>query len=116
MSIQGSVSRAQTRPSSSIPVDPALAERRRSSRRSVSRLVTIEPSPNVPGQEGLVTDISKTGARLYARDIALPDAFAVIFMDTRERRECRLVWRIGPEAGVEFVDRPPARRLRRRAK
>lgn len=88
-----------------------LAERRRNPRTAVSRVVTVEPSPNVPGYEVLVTNISRGGARLFVRDIALPDNFAIIFNDTRERRECAIAWRVGPEMGVKFTDRPP-RRLR----
>jgi len=95
-----------------MPSELILNERRRAVRRAVSRVVTVEPSPNVPGHEALVTNVSRTGARLFVREIELPDTFAVIFLDTRERRECRVVWRIGPEVGVEFIDRPPTRRLR----
>lgn len=113
ISTPSSTSRAAA-PQVSLP-DILGKERRRSVRRPVSRLVSIEPSPNVPGYEGLVTDISKGGARIYVRESALPDRFAIIFLDTRERRECRLVWRIGPECGVEFLAGPPARRPRRRS-
>jgi hypothetical protein len=98
-----------------MPSEILLAERRRAPRRAVSRVVTVEPGPNVPGQEALVTNLSRDGARLFVRDIELPDTFAVIFVDTRERRECRAVWRIGPECGVEFTDRPPIARGRRSA-
>jgi hypothetical protein len=95
-----------------MPSEILLADRRRTPRRAVSRVVTVEPSPNVPGQEALVTNMSRGGARLFVRDIVLPDNFAVIFADTRERRECKVAWRIGPELGVEFTDRPPTRRQR----
>lgn len=96
-----------------LSLEAVAGDRRRSARSAVSRVVTVEPSPNVPGHEALVTNLSRHGARLFVRDIELPDRFAMIFADTRERRECNVVWRIGPEIGVEFVDSPPARRARK---
>lgn len=98
-----------------MPAEIFRAERRHTQREAVSRLVTIEPSPNVPGHEGLVTNLSKDGARLFVQDLALPDTFAIVFTDTHERRECRSIWRIGPEMGVEFLATPPKRRARKLA-
>lgn len=98
-----------------MPAEIFHAERRRTRREAVSRLVTIEPSPNVPGHEGLVTNLSKGGARLFVQDLALPDTFAIVFTDTHERRECRTIWRIGPEMGVEFLATPPKPRVRKLA-
>lgn len=98
-----------------LSLEIVAGDRRRSVRSAVSRVVTVEPSPNVPGHEALVTNMSRDGARLFVRDIELPDRFAIIFADTRERRECNVVWRIGPEVGIEFVDAPPVRRSRKSA-
>jgi len=53
----------------------------------------------------LVTDVSDGGARLFAQGVLLPTTFAVVFVDTGLRRICRKVWSLGPETGVEFVDR-----------
>jgi hypothetical protein len=52
----------------------------------------------------MITDISDNGARLYC-DSDMPDTFLLSLsgegIDTR--RECRVVWRLGGELGVEFV-------------
>jgi hypothetical protein len=98
-----------------MPAEILRAERRRTQRQAVSRLVTIEPSPNVPGHEGLVTNMSKGGARLFVQNLALPETFAIVFADTHERRECKTIWRIGPEMGVEFLAGPPKARTRKLA-
>jgi hypothetical protein len=53
----------------------------------------------------LVTDISDGGVRLYIEGIEVPDEFALYFGDaTGERRACRVMWRLGNEIGVAFVD------------
>jgi len=54
----------------------------------------------------MVTDISDAGARLYS-EIEMPPTFTLsVFGDgVQVRRECRVVWRLGGELGVEFIDR-----------
>jgi len=54
----------------------------------------------------MITDISEGGARLYS-EIDMPDRFTLsVTGDGGEaRRGCRIVWRLGRELGVEFVDR-----------
>ena len=83
--------------------DHRFLERRKEPRRAVSRVVRIQVGANQPDYEGLVTDLSSRGLRLYVQNFELPETFNVIFEDTHERRECKIVWRIGPEVGVQFV-------------
>ena len=54
----------------------------------------------------MVTDISDGGARLYS-EIDMPPVFTLSVSRDGEnmRRECRVVWRLGGELGVEFIDR-----------
>ena len=56
----------------------------------------------------MVTDISEGGARLYS-EIEMPPVFtlAVSGDGVNVRRECRVVWRLGGELGVKFIDRDP---------
>ena len=55
----------------------------------------------------MVTDISENGARLYS-EIEMPPTFTLTVFGEGEnlQRECRVVWQLGRELGVEFVDRP----------
>ena len=52
----------------------------------------------------MVTDISDTGARLYS-EIDMPPTFTLVVSGEgfRLRQECRVVWRLGGELGVEFI-------------
>jgi hypothetical protein len=52
-----------------------------------------------------VTDISDGGARLYA-ETDLPSVFVLEIEreGIRMRRDCEVVWRLGGECGVKFVD------------
>jgi hypothetical protein len=54
----------------------------------------------------MVTDISDHGARLYS-ELDVPERFTLSLsgdgIDIRE--ECRVVWRLGGELGVEFTGR-----------
>jgi hypothetical protein len=54
----------------------------------------------------MVTDISERGARLYC-EVEMPDQFTLMLSGAGEQsmRECRVVWRLGGELGVEFTDR-----------
>ena len=97
----------------------AVTDRRRSPRRAVSQVVRLELDNGAPANHPglLVVDISDGGARLFAQNVDIPNRFALVFEESGIRRECRRVWQIGPEAGVEFVDqvlgstaRRPARR------
>lgn len=54
----------------------------------------------------MITDISERGARLYS-EVDMPETFTLSMTGEGEhmRRECRVVWRLGGELGVEFIDR-----------
>jgi hypothetical protein len=54
----------------------------------------------------MVTDISEGGARLYT-DIEMPPTFtlSVSGEGIDLQRECRVIWRLGGELGVEFITR-----------
>ena len=56
-----------------------------------------------------IIDISENGARLlFETDAALPKKFVLVLTATGEiRRLCRVVWRNGLSAGVEFPDTNP---------
>jgi PilZ domain len=55
-----------------------------------------------------IADISQTGARLVlAKECELPERFILLLTPRGEaRRLCRLVWRNGLAAGVEFPTPP----------
>jgi hypothetical protein len=93
------------------PINLIVPDRRKTPRRAVSRVVKLELDSGVPSNHPalLVTDISDGGARLFAQNVEVPKTFALVFTETGIRRECRMVWQIGPEVGIEFVDRPAAR-------
>jgi hypothetical protein len=51
----------------------------------------------------LITDISAEGARLHSAD-AMPNEFTLLIQAGElETRQCRVVWRLGEEVGVQFV-------------
>lgn len=56
-------------------------------------------------------DVSKGGAKLKLdRSIDLPEQFLISLSERGDvQRLCRLVWRAANEAGVRFIERPPAR-------
>jgi hypothetical protein len=51
-----------------------------------------------------ISDISDGGVRLHAEGVEVPDEFTLLLAGRRERRECRVVWRLGHEIGAEFSD------------
>jgi hypothetical protein len=97
-------------------IQQGTVERRNSQRRAVSEVVKLELDDGTPADHHglLVTDISDGGVRLFARDVILPKVFSLVFPETGIRRECRTVWRIGSEIGLEFVGRQP-KALKRRS-
>ena len=69
---------------------------------SLNRVAKIQSAGSLP-RDCLVTDISDGGARLYAEGIVVPDQFVLLLTGSQVvRRECRVVWRLGNEIGVEF--------------
>jgi hypothetical protein len=80
-----------------------LKERRRHERHAINRVAKVQSAGSL-ARDCLVTDISESGARLYAESIVIPDQFVLLLTgDKTMRRECRVVWRLGNEIGVEFA-------------
>jgi hypothetical protein len=80
-----------------------MKQRRRHERHSIDRVAKIQSASSLP-RDCLVTDISEGGARLYAEGIVVPDQFVLLLTGSRTmRHECRVVWRLGNEIGVEFA-------------
>ncbi len=53
----------------------------------------------------LIVDISDSGIRIHAEGVEVPDDFVITITGAQqERRECRVVWRLGFEVGAEFTD------------
>jgi hypothetical protein len=99
-----------------MPIDTAVVERRKSPRRAVSEVVRLELSDGAPANHPglLVTDISDGGARLFAQNVEIPAKFALVFAQSGIRRECRKVWQLGPEVGIEFNDQTATGSRKRR--
>jgi hypothetical protein len=83
-----------------------IRERRNTQRRVINRVAQYYCGVGALPRACLVTNISDTGARLYS-ETDMPETFtlAVTGEDADIRRECRVVWRLGGEFGVEFIDR-----------
>ncbi len=83
-----------------------LKDRRQSPRLVINRMAKFHAGVGSLPRDCMVTDISERGARLYS-DIDMPERFTLSLSGdgTNIRRECRVVWRLGGELGVEFVGR-----------
>ncbi|MBN8920870.1 MAG: PilZ domain-containing protein [Rhizobiales bacterium] len=83
----------------------APANRRATTRYAFGGVARIEFRPGTLPRECRLTDISDGGVRLFADGMEIPDRFTLLFPDKEgTRRECRVVWRLGPEVGAEFTD------------
>jgi hypothetical protein len=82
-----------------------FTERRKQTRRRINRVAQFYGELGELPRPCMVTDISDSGARLYC-DVAMPPKFvlAVSGEGGSLRHECRVVWQLGGELGVEFVD------------
>jgi hypothetical protein len=81
----------------------AKAEERRGAERHAARgMAKIMPAPGALARDCWITDISDGGARLHS-EADIPGEFALVFPDG-VRRDCRVMWRLGHEAGVQFTD------------
>ncbi|HXD44719.1 MAG TPA: PilZ domain-containing protein [Pseudolabrys sp.] len=85
---------------------PRPAERRGAVRQAINRRAQYIPVPGALPRDCLVVDLSETGARLYV-ETPLPDVFTLLVSAEAGdiERACRVVWRLGGEAGVAFVRR-----------
>ena len=86
-----------------------VADKRDSQRKQfeVRCWVALGPSPK-PLAEGLVSDVSHTGAKLALQetDLQLPDEFDLYLTpDGTVGRNCAVIWRDGQDVGVKFVGR-----------
>ena len=80
------------------------AELRKKPRRQFHYNASVLLDAKSPRQPCAIADISDTGARLVlAKECELPERFILLLTRSGEaRRHCRLVWRNGLAAGVEF--------------
>ncbi|HEY4141643.1 MAG TPA: PilZ domain-containing protein [Pseudolabrys sp.] len=83
-----------------------VKERRSTQRRAINRVAQYHCGAGALPRTCMVTNISDTGARLYS-ETEMSDAFTLSLLgeDINIRRECRVVWRLGGELGVEFAER-----------
>ena len=68
----------------------------------VNRTTTWRSERGTPRQ-CLITNISADGARLFTEDATVPEQFDLVIAENLERR-CQVVWRLGGEIGVRFLD------------
>ena len=82
-----------------------VKDRRGVPRRVINRLAQYRCGLGALPRACMVTDISSGGARLYS-ETDMPETFtlSVSADNTDIHRECRVVWRLGGEVGVTFVD------------
>lgn len=89
-----------------------LNDRRRHPRRTISRIGKFRTDLGSLPRDCMITDISTNGARLFVDGVELPDQFHLLIIGEQGiERECRVVWRLGGEVGVNFVG-PPHRNTR----
>jgi hypothetical protein len=83
-----------------------LKDRRQSPRQVINRIAKFHAGGGSLPRDCMVTDISENGARLFS-EADMPEQFTLSLSGegTSIRRECRVVWRLGGELGVEFIRR-----------
>ena len=70
----------------------------------INRIAKFQTDSGALPRDCMITDISKTGARLFADGVDVPDQFHLLISGERySRRECQVVWRLGGEIGVNFI-------------
>jgi len=85
-----------------------LGDRRKNQRHSINRVAKFYTEAGALPRDCMITDISELGARLFAEGVEVPNQFHLLIVVGKEfRRECRVVWRLGGEIGVTFVDPVP---------
>ena len=87
-----------------------LSDRRSHRRYKINRIAKFQPDDYSLPRDCMISDISDRGARLFAEGIDIPDQFNLLISDNDRdlRRQCKLVWRLGYEFGVQFTDPVPA--------
>jgi hypothetical protein len=81
-----------------------LNERRQHPRHAINRIAKYQSDTGSLPRDCMITDMSKTGARLFADGVEVPDQFDLLISgDKGVRRGCQVVWRLGGEIGVKFV-------------
>jgi hypothetical protein len=86
-----------------------FGERRKHQRFAIKRVARIQAEINgvTTSRDCTITDISDNGARLFVED-SVPDRFYLIVVsDNATRHECKVIWRLGGELGVEFTTLQP---------
>ncbi len=85
-----------------------FAERRKTPRHRVNRVAYFYTEVGELPRACMVTNVSEAGARLYS-EFDMPPQFILTLSGEgiKVQHECRVVWRLGGELGVEFVE--PAR-------
>jgi hypothetical protein len=79
-------------------------ERRGAQRFTLDRMAKVQVPGSLP-RDCLIVDVSDSGIRIHAEHWEVPDEFLIVISGARhERRECRVVWRLGFEVGAEFID------------
>lgn len=85
-----------------------LNERRKHRRYTINRIAKFQTDSGALPRDCMITDISQEGARLFADNVEVPDQFMLLISgEGASRRECRVVWRLGGEIGVSFVNPAP---------
>jgi hypothetical protein len=81
-------------------------ERRKIARQVINRVAKFSTDDGSLPRSCMITDISESGARLYS-ETDMPQKFTLqVSSDGGDaRRDCRVVWRLGRELGVEFINR-----------
>ena len=82
-----------------------FGERRKHFRFTIDRVARIQANVESHSRECTITDISETGARLFVGDRQISDQLVLwVTGDRPARQSCQVVWRLGGEVGVRFVD------------
>jgi hypothetical protein len=87
-----------------------LSDRRSHRRYKINRIAKFQPDAYTLPRDCMISDLSDRGARLFAEGIDIPDQFHLLISDDDRglRRQCKVVWRLGYELGVQFTDPIPA--------
>lgn len=95
--------RARTKPAAPIPIVRPRADNREAVRKDVWCVCQVM-SRDGAVREGVILDISATGARVRFRDRGeLPDLVKIKASRIGLNRFARVVWQRTPDAGLEFA-------------